>query len=285
MNFPQRILQIILSLFLTFGSSYASDPNNLEWLPTGSYYKTTILDPSAPQTSASILAYQVKGSLKEKVYSPINIGTQKMVARYELNEERGLEFGLEFSLHSQFTIVDSGDAFMGGLQNTDYRIGAMVHYRTDRSVWRVLLFHQSSHLGDDYMLRNTFFVPNSKVLNYEQLSLTRMHTGSNAQYYYGFGYNVSPHTTRKRSAIHGGYQYQQPFKGNPRLGYLFGVHIKMDEQNEFRPNVKTGLGIELGGLSKNPFMIFLEYYNGHLPYSTLEYQVVQLYGIGVYFHL
>ncbi|MCF7807490.1 MAG: DUF1207 domain-containing protein [Candidatus Marinimicrobia bacterium] len=285
MNISRLNLLIIFSLTIFPSAGYPAGHSPLEWLPSGSYYKTTIFDPTAPQTSASILAYQVQGSLKERVYSPINIGTQKMVARHDIDEHQGIELGLEFGLHSQFSIVDSGETLMGGLQNTDYRIGAMIHYRTNRSVWRVLLFHQSSHLGDDYMLRNTFFSPNSKVLNYEQLSLTRMHSRAHSQYYYGFGYNVSPNTTRKRSAFQGGYQYRHPFNANPKLSYLLGLHVKADEQNDYRPNVKAGVGIELGSLSKNPFMIFMEYYHGNLPYSTLEYQIVQLYGLGVYFHL
>lgn len=278
------IYSILFVLWVMPNEVLSKSNYGMEWLPGGSYWRTTILDPTSPQISASLLAYQVEGSVKEKVYSPVNIGTQKMVFRFEDTEARGFEFGLEFGVHSQFTIVDSGDAFMGGLQNTDYRIGGVLHYHDDHSVWRILLFHQSSHLGDDFMLRTQFFIPNSKVLNYEQLSLSRMLIRDNAQYYYGIGFNVSPHTTRKRSAFHGGFQFQHPIQASPRLGYVYGLHIRLDEQNDFRPSFKTGLGIELGRNNRNPFMVFLEYYYGNLPYSTLEYQKVQLYGIGVYFH-
>ncbi len=68
------------------------------------------------------------------------------MGRYGLNEERGFELGVEFGLHSQFTIVDVGEAYMGGLQNTDYRIGLIFHYKNIRSVYRVSFFHQSSQV-------------------------------------------------------------------------------------------------------------------------------------------
>lgn len=280
-----RILLFLLVLLLTAQTLLSNSNRSLEWLPSGSYWRTNIFDPASPQISASLLAYQVKGSIKEKVYSPVNIGTQKMVFRLENGASKGLEFGLEFGLHSQFTIVDSGEAYMGGLQNTDYRIGGILHYRDDRAVWRLLLFHQSSHLGDDFMLRTQFYIPNSKTLNYEQLSLTRMHFITKGQYYYGMGFNVSPHTTRKRTAFHGGYQQIHPAPSNERISYLFGIHVRVDEQNDYKPNFKTGVGIQLGSNTDNPFMILLEYYKGNLPYSTLEYQHVQLFGLGVYFHL
>lgn len=263
----------------------AADKPGIEWLPSESYFSTLVLDPSAPQTSASILAYEVEGSIEEKVYSPINIGIQKLVVRYKLGSDQGLEFGLEFGVHSQFSIVDSGDAYMGGLQNTDYRIGGVLHYKTGNSVYRLTLFHQSSHLGDDYMLRTNFFQPNSRELNYEQLGVMRSRKLAYARYYYGFGYNISPNTVRKRSEIQGGYLYQRPFLSRPNLAYLFGLDLKLYEQNDFHPNIKIGAGIELGRNWRNPFMIIAEFYTGHLPYSTLEYQKVTLYGIGVYFHL
>ena len=77
----------------------------------------------------------------------------------------------------------------------------------------------------------------------------------------------------------------QPFNKYPNYAYLYGIDIKVYEHNSYRPNFNIGAGLELGRNWQNPLMIMLEYYNGHLPYSTLEYQLVQLYGVGVYFHL
>jgi len=207
------------------------------------------------------------------------------VARFELPEGQGFEFGIEFGVHSQFSIVDSGETYMGGLQNTDYRIGGMIHYKRPKAIYRLAIFHQSSHLGDDYMLRSNFLQANSKVLNFEQLSITRSATVGYGRYYFAYGYNISPNTTRKRSELQGGYLYHHPFPGSVDFAYLLGLDIKVYEQNNYQPNLKFGVGIELGRKWRNPFMIIAEYYKGHLPYSTLEYQKVQLYGLGVYFHL
>ena len=121
-------------------------------------------------------------------------------------------------------------------------------------------------------------------MNYEQLDLTRSSQKEYARYYYGLGLNISPNTTRKRLAFQGGYFYKQPFKSTVNYAYIYGVDMKIYEHNDYRPSFKTGIGIELARNRQNPFMIILEYYNGHLPYSTLEYQLVQLYGLGIYFN-
>ncbi|MCF7822719.1 MAG: DUF1207 domain-containing protein [Candidatus Marinimicrobia bacterium] len=257
----------------------------MEWLPSDSYFHALLLDPASPQTSASLLAYQVEGSDEEKIYSPINIGVQKLIFRYRVNSDEGFEFGVEFGVHSQFSIVDSGEAYMGGLQNTDFRIGGMLHYKRNKAVYRLTLFHQSSHLGDDFMLRTSYFLPNTKALNYEQLGIIRSSRLGYLRYYYGYGLNISPNTVRKRNEFQMGTLYQHPFAHNPDFAYLLGIDVKAYQQNDYRPNMKFGAGIELGRTWKNPFMIIAEYYRGHLPYSTLEFQKVNLYGLGVYFHI
>ena len=171
---------ISLPLLIFIGSiSLFSQEPKLEWLPSGSYFEVLLFDPTSAQTSASLLVYELAGSSEEKVYSPINIGVRKMIGRYELNNNRGFELGLEFGMHSQFTIVDVGEAYMGGLQNTDYRIAAIFHYKKDSSTYRISLFHQSSHLGDDYMLRTEYFQPNSNsVLNPLSFSFFSLATNS-----------------------------------------------------------------------------------------------------------
>ena len=77
-------LLISLHLLLTglLNPVLSDELPGLVWLPSESYFETLILDPSAPQTSASMLSYNVDGSSEEKLYSPINIGVRKIAVRY-----------------------------------------------------------------------------------------------------------------------------------------------------------------------------------------------------------
>ncbi|NQV36870.1 MAG: DUF1207 domain-containing protein [Candidatus Marinimicrobia bacterium] len=253
------------------------------FLPEGSYFKTIILDPSASQLSGSLLGIHSKGDLEQKVYAPINLGIRKMYFRWEDDLERGFELGIEFAIHSQFTVIDVGSNYLGGFQNADYRIAGVAHLVRRLHTYRFTIFHQSSHLGDDYIIRNQIVSPTSNVMNYEQIDVTRSTEIGNSRYYVGAGVNFSPNTVRERLAAQVGYFYSRPLTGNPELGFLAGTDIKIFQQNDFQPNFKLGVGLEFGRTKAKPLRLMLEYYNGHLPYSTLEYQKVQLFGAGLYF--
>ena len=261
----------------------ATGKSQFTFLPEGSYFKTITLDPSACQFSGSLLAFHSNGNLKQKLYAPINLGIRKMFFRWEKDRERGFELGFEFTIHSQFTVIDKGSNYLGGFQNADYRIAGVAHYLRKLHTYRFTIFHQSSHLGDDYIIRNQIISPTSNVLNYEQIDVVRSTEIGNSRYYLGAGINFSPNTVRKRLASQVGYIYTWLLTGNPDLGVLAGIDIKIFQQNDFQPNYKFGIGLEFGRTKAKPMRLMLEYYNGHLPYSTLEYQTVQLFGAGLYF--
>ncbi len=253
------------------------------FLPSGSYFKTIVLDPSASQFSGSLLAFHSEGNLKQKIYVPINLGVRKMYFRWDQNNDRGFELGIEFAIHSQFSIIDVGTNYLGGFQNADYRIAGVAHILRESYSYRITIFHLSSHLGDDYIIRNQIVSPTSNVLNYEQIDVMRSSETGNSRYYYGAGLNFSPNTVREHMMYQCGYFYSRSFEGNPDLGLLAGIDIKIFQQNKFRPNYKFGIGVEIGRTKSKPLRLILEYYNGHLPYSTLESQTVQLFGAGLYF--
>ncbi|MEE8335768.1 MAG: DUF1207 domain-containing protein [Candidatus Neomarinimicrobiota bacterium] len=255
---------------------------NFTILPSGSYFETIILDPSASQVNASLLAYQFKGRIDRKMHTSINLGITRMLLRWELEKNRGFELGFEYGIHSQFSVEDAGANFLGGLQNSDYRITGVAHYKNKVHTYRMTLFHQSSHLGDDYIIRNDITRPTSNVLNYEQLDFLLSTTKNNFRYYYGLGFNISPNTIRKRLSLQLGYFFNKGLKINKNMGYFYGIDVKTFEQNDFRPGLKIGLGFEIGRNNHNPLRILMEYYKGHLPYSTLEYKQLQSFGIGLY---
>ncbi len=268
----------------TFCGPSQADAGDISFLPSGGYFGTITLDPSACQLGGSLLAFALNGDLEPKAYIPLSLGVEKMILRREQDTSHGFEIGFEIAIFTQFDIVDVGEAYLGTMLNADYRVAALLHYRDNRHTYRFRLFHMSSHLGDDYIIRNQVNSPTSNLLNYEQLDLTRSTQSGDSRYYYGLGLNVSPHTIRERLAAQLGCFYTKPLASRPDLRYLYGADIRVFEQNRYRPNLKLGIGLEFGSSRSNPLRIILEYYNGHLPYSTLEHQLVQLFGIGLYFN-
>ena len=286
-NFQQSIQtsSIFKSVFITISlvSGLLGMPDNLTFFPHEVWFKPLLLDPSAAQSSASLLRFQLKNDVNPKVYSPVNLGFQKMLLHLQTGPEKGWEAGIEFGIHSQFSIVSTPDAPMGGLDNTDYIIAGVVHYKHGRTIERVNLFHQSSHLGDDYLIRNNIVDPNNRAQNYEQISFTRAIQYAKTRWYYGAGLNISPNTVRKRTLLQTGVEYQVPWQGSKTVEFICGGDVKFYEQNDFRPNVKLGAGIRFTNDTLSNMTFLLEFYDGHLPYSTLEDELVNWVGIGVYF--
>ena len=58
------------------------------------------------------------------------------------------------------------------LFNNDYKASAYFSAYYKHLAYRIRLFHISSHLGDDYMIRNEDFSTNDKSVNYHLSNLS-----------------------------------------------------------------------------------------------------------------
>jgi len=274
---------LILSIFLGLhGLSAGESDSDCIVLPSGSYFETIILDPTASQVNVSLWANTFAGKLDNKMLTSVNLGITRIILRWEREKYKGFELGLEYAVHSQFSVQGAGHNFLGGLQSADYRIAGIAHYKNRMHIYRMSLFHQSSHLGDDYIIRNDIVRPTSNVLNYEQLDIMRSSSINNSRYYYGLGYNISPNTIRKRISLQLGYYLNKDLKFKNGLGYFYGIDVKSFEQNKYRPGIKLGAGLEIGRHKSNPVRLIIEYYKGHMPYSIFEYKQVRSLGLGLY---
>lgn len=258
----------------------------ISWLPRGSIFPTRYLDPAANQQGISLLSYEVEGDSQQLIYVPVTLGMRQQFLRSTMTDSRKWEVGMEFTIFSQFSIVDAGEAFMGGLQNADYRVSGVFNYAfKPKRLLRVSLFHQSSHLGDDYIIRNFIDSATLRTLNYEQLDFTYLRSNGAWKIYGLLGYNISPHTIRKRLLLQGGADWRARFSKFSELAWVGGLDMKIYEHNDYQPNLRFGLGIELARQRLPLMKLLLSYYQGNLPYSTLEYQQVRLAGLSLVLHL
>jgi len=268
---------LVLGLLLFAANLFSAE---LEWLPLNSSYPTPVFDPKSALQSLSMLNYNVEGEDNHVAYVPVTLSMRQQFVRILRPNERMIELGMSFSVFSQWSIVDVGEALMGGVQNTDYRISGIGTYRwMPGSYMRVSIFHQSSHLGDDYIIRNQITNATLRTLNYEQVDVSITKLFNSWQGYLGVGFNVSPHTVRGRSTFQLGCEYTRPL--NQRVALKTGINMTVHEHNDFYPNLRAGLGVEVGRNTQTPFILMISAYKGHLPYSTLEFQKVQLLGLSL----
>jgi len=254
----------------------------LNWLPQGSIFPSRYLDPTASQQGISLLTYEVAGESQQLMYVPVSLSMRQQFLRSTHSGSPLWEIGMEFTIFSQFSIVDVGEAFMGGLQNADYRVSGVFHYQHNpHTLSRISLFHQSSHLGDDYIIRNFIVTPTLRTQNYEQLDYTLFKRFDGWNLYGVLGYNISPNTVRKRFMLQFGGDWKHPLSHQSGLAYVAGLDMKIYEHNDYLPSLRFGAGIQFARGTQTPTKLLLTYYQGHLPFSTLEYQKVRLVGISL----
>jgi hypothetical protein len=274
-----RFFSFLICLIILYNSTEAQD-KKISLLDEGFYFEPLLFDPTESLSGAGIFNLWENNEDATGIYVPVNIALHHSLIRYKADSITGWEFGLQAAAFTQFEIkqVDDG-AYLGGMVNVDYRAVGFISYRKKRTALRLRLFHISSHLADDYIIRNNITSPTPNTLNYEQLDLTGSFAWGSLRPYAGFGYIFTPNSIRERWSFQAGVQYQQANREEKFARLMAGFDIKFFEENEYTPGFRAGAGVQLGQPHKTHVGLLLDFYHGHLPYSTMEYRRVTWFGI------
>jgi hypothetical protein len=199
-----------------------------------------------------------------------------------------LDFRFDLALgaasYTQFEIIRFDEnTLRGGLLNTDFKASGFLFAANGRSHFRLQLFHISSHLGDDYMLRNQDFDLNDKSVNYEQIDLTYLYKMGKVDFYFGLGHVITPNSFRKRFMTEIGFQGNFPLKS--KLDLLVGSDIKFYEENDFSPDIHSGIGVTIKTRDRPQINFSVDSFFGRLPYSTLDFGQIMWIGLSTRLYL
>jgi hypothetical protein len=118
-----------------------------ETFPIGDVFRPLIADPKQPRFFVEMLAFKSPG----KNYTMASVGFGETFGLYRFfgsREGNGLQLSVEGALFAQFNMNTASH----DLINADYTIGIPLTYRHDNDSLRFRIYHQSSHLGDEYIL-------------------------------------------------------------------------------------------------------------------------------------
>jgi uncharacterized protein DUF1207/BON domain-containing protein len=196
----------------------------------------------------------------------------------------GWQLGISGAVFAIFNL----DTSSMDLLNSDYYVGFPVSYRSGGFSGRIRLFHQSSHLGDEFLLRpqDTQPVPPEQRINlsYEAVELLGSYERDGGRIYAGGTriLSIDPSGVG-RSRLQAGVE----LRGNPvhwRTSRLIaGVDVEAwDETGWDRDwSVKAGLMFRSPYGDARSTQLLLEYYNGHAPHGQFFQVEVEYYGIGI----
>ncbi len=250
--------------------------------------KTNIfLDPTEIQMSGSINGILTK-KITDEQYLPFSVGVDQTIFSKQVSENKAWEIIGEMGVFTQFEWKEVEGTQQRNLINVDYKVAFSFVKQIDKlQTYRLRFFHVSSHLGDDYIIRNEIRSYTKNKVNYEQLELTyfRQLPTIKAKLITGVGAVVRPDAIRLPfSYLIGIDNFLQ--QKDRKWSSTSGVVIKGFQETNFDLNLKAGTGIAYKSDAKTePIRIILEYYTGHLPYSQFEQEKIQWLGLGLYFNI
>ena len=195
----------------------------------------------------------------------------------------GVQLDVIGSIFAQFDLgAPSND-----LINADYIIGLPLTFRRNGCSVRAKLYHQSSHLGDEYLLRSEDIVRENlsfesvELLVSQELGLLRAYVGGE------WIFRREPDTLPD-SLFHAGVELRT---GRARkVQMVAGVDVKTTELHDWSPAVSGRVGLEVGrpGPEGHPgrlIMLLLELYEGPSPYGQFFQDDISYIGAGIHFSL
>ena len=173
------------------------------------------------------------------------------------------------------------------LINADYVLGLPLTFRRHGFSFRAKLYHQSSHLGDEYLLRSDEIVRENlsfesiEFLVSQEISALRVYAGAERIF------RREPDALPD-SLFHTGIELRS---GRARkVQMLAGVDVKTTELHDWSPAVSGRVGLELGrpGPEGHPgrlIMLLFEIYQGPSPYGQFFQDDISYIGAGIHIGL
>lgn len=254
--------------------------------PSDDVFRPLIADPKQPQFFATWQVTQVRTSRTSS-----NIGAVALGENFGFYTKRrgcdGWQVSLLTGIFSQFNM----DTTTTELINTDFVVGVPVTWRAGNWSARIRYYHQSSHVGDEFLLGRPGF--NRLNLSFEEVEAIFSYDYQWARLYAGGGVLVHRELpSLDRNRVQWGFEARGPSMAS-KLGKAFdgliltpvlAADFKTFEELKWIINTNVVAGIEWSRPQSNRrFRIMLNYYHGFNPYGQFFAQKIQTMGAGFYF--
>ncbi|MFB6347554.1 MAG: DUF1207 domain-containing protein [bacterium] len=250
------------------------------YFPQETLFHPLIGDQTQPRFFASF--YDYSSAAKTFNMGSVGYGEDFGFVRWGNTADSGAyQFGLLGGLFAQFNL----DAPSNDLINADYTIGFPLEYRYRSFSVRSRIYHQSSHLGDEFLLRADTDRIN---LSFESLELLGSYELSKWRVYGGGEYLLHRFPrSLDRASLQAGFEYIGG-EGIGDVGTLVGgMDYKSFKEHNWSDNYSFKIGVELhrpDGVKRH-VRFMLEAYEGHSPFGQFYSNRIEFYGVGLHLGL
>jgi hypothetical protein len=254
----------------------APGPRVTGFLPDRQVFESPLADPRSPATGVTYQRYFRNGELtnvgRAEIGGSLPVhGWQAGGALWQVGVQAGV-----------FSIFDLDRPSME-LVNSDYLVAVPLEARRGDLSGRVRILHQSSHLGDEYLLRTGADRIN---LSYEAIDFLLGYDLSDQFRIYGGGSTLLRKRPRDLDRL--GAQAGVEFRGrdpilSPLIRPVAGVDVQAFQETDWDPSVSTRAGIEIGNgfLHGTRVQLLGEYFNGRSPNGQFFERTVEYAGVGL----
>lgn len=267
-----------------------SEQKGYAGLPSGDVFCPLMADPKGLHSFLSYQRTVGEDDLLSTIGS-VGIADQFGIARWNGSTPgNGVQLSLAGGIFAQFDLgTPSYD-----LLNADYIVGLPLTIRKDAFSMRLRVYHQSSHLGDEFLLRSED--PDRVNLSFEAAEAIVSVEGPLLRLYGGgeLLFHKSPDELETYVA-HGGAELR-PLNSAISLGSAGGIRpvaaidLKASQEQEWKPSISIRAGIEFertrdADPPSRRWSLLFESYRGPSPYGQFFAQKIQYFGIGAHFQL
>jgi hypothetical protein len=250
-------------------------------LPKGLLFAPLIADPRWPHFSASYQRFIDDPRLQDA--ANVSLGETFSLVRGPVGPSGAWELEIQAGIFSIFDL----DAPSGDLVNADYMVGLPVAYRLGDFSAMARVFHQSSHLGDEFLLANKVQRIN---LSYETVDLRLSYEVTKwLRVYGGGGYMIRRDPSDLEPwSTQAGLELRSPWTFlDGALRPLAALDVQSREQNDWHPDFSVRAGVQLEKLPiyDRRIQLLLEYFDGYSPNGQFFREKVRYIGLGVHFYL
>lgn len=230
----------MLALSTTIYASQNTDDDDVELLPPTNLYDAPIADPRWPKFLVA-LSHDFNGNLGKSLWT-FDFGEDIGLLKFG-NPKYLYEFGIQAGA---FGIMDIGSN-PTRLVNTDYFVALYISHvhNNFQQMWEVN--HQSSHVGDEFLLSPQGQNLTRINLSYEMFKYSLRYKPSpnfSPYIYIGYMFDVDPSYIKRLDLSAGVDLYSKKiiFKDSTRL--IAGAFINSWEENNFHPTVVIRAGLQ-----------------------------------------
>lgn len=253
------------------------------WLPQGRLFCPLAADPKGQRSFMTYLRGDFATIANPAPGAKTHVGAVGLADGFSIfrvaaeGTGAGIQLDLEGSVFSQFNL----DAFSWEMINADYLVGLPLTFRTHGLSGRLRFYHQSSHLGDEFILDRQ---PERLNLSFESLELILSQEMGPLRVYGGGETLVSREPSDVAAhLVHGGLEVRPVVGGSVRL--MAAVDLKVVDAQEWQTAWSTRVGIELARIGPDghpPRVVTLigEFYDGLAPYGQFYRDNIRYFGGG-----